>query len=280
MALVVLVAGKKLAPLGAALGLAGGVFLGDRIPALLTLEPRDSVAAYLWQALVLSPGDPPWNHLRWAALAALLAGLLARLPWVPPAVGWTLRAAVVVTAGSWILPADVRAATWWLPPVFTAVVLAEWALLEYLASRPPDGDVPLALALSALAGATVLIFAATGRLNGVMVVLAAALGGIAVVAWWRRADSGGAVGAAVMLLAGVLLMGNETKAEPTEDSPGVAWPAFALAAGAPLILAVALLPPFRSWQGWRLRFLRFGLLLAPLTVAIALALQAGPLEFE
>jgi hypothetical protein len=51
-------------------------------------------------------------------------------------------------------------------------------------------------------------------------------------------------------------------------------------AGAPLALAVSRVPPLRSWEGTRLRLLRWALLLAPLAVTVGLAAQTGPLEFE
>jgi hypothetical protein len=275
LAVVQLLAGPRGAAVGAALGFAGGGVLGN----------------VLCGSFTLLTGESAWNRLPWAALAALLVGLVVRLPWAPaggqprtpsdssgPAVwrvvGWLVRAATAAAAAWWVLPEAVRTEAMWLPAALAAVILAEWALLEHLAARTPGGGVPLALALSAVVGAAVLIHAGTARLTDSMTVLAAVLVGVAAVAAWRRLDAGGAVPGAAVLLPGVLLMGQQ------ETFSEVQWLAFALAAAAPLVLAVTLLPPFRSWQGTRLRLLRFALLLAPLAVAAGLTLQAGPLEFE
>src|SRR5438067_2041931 len=147
LALVERLGSPKLAPVGAALGLAGGAALGNWLCGTLTLEEASNSS---------------WNRLPWAALAALLVGLVARL--FSPAVGWPLRGAVAVVAASWVLPGDLRKEVWWLPPALAAVMLVEWALLEHLASRPPGADVPLALALTAFAAAAVLIYAPSKRL--------------------------------------------------------------------------------------------------------------------
>src|SRR5262249_32885835 len=74
--------GAKLAPAAAALGLAGGVALGS----------------WLREALTLAPGASAWNHLPWAALAALAIGLVVRLPRLPALAGWFLRAAAAAAS--------------------------------------------------------------------------------------------------------------------------------------------------------------------------------------
>jgi hypothetical protein len=250
--------GAKFAPAGAALGLAGGVLLGGWLRDTLTLEA----------------GTSAWNRLPWAALAALAVGLAARWPRLPRLAGWPLRALAAVAAAWWVVPPEVRSEVTWLPAALAAVMLAEWALLEPLAARPPGGSVPLALALTAFVAATVLICANTARLTDAATVLAAALGGVAVVSWWRRSDAGSAVPGVVVLLPGLLLMGQQTTYSE------VPWQAFATAAGAPLVLAVTLLPPLHSWQGTRLHLLRWALLLVPLAIAGGLAVQSGELEFE
>jgi hypothetical protein len=249
MAAVTFLAGVKLAPLGAALGVAGGFFAGT----------------WLRGALPLAPGDSAWNGLPWAALAALAGGLVVRLPRLPPPAGWLLRAATAAGAAWWSVPAELWKETPWLPAAFAVTILIEWVLLEFLATRPPGAEVPWALALTALVAAAVLVHAGSARLMDIATVLAAALFGIGAAAWWQRADGGGAVPGAVIILPGVLLMGQQ------ETFGDVPWPAFAAAAAAPLVLALPLLPQ---------PLLRLALILVPLAVAVVLAAQAGPLEFE
>ncbi len=240
-------------------------------------EPRLATAEVLQTSLELTRRGMPWNRLPLGALVAMLVGLVARLPWVPSQLGWCLRGAVVALVVAWVLPATVaaegtpaelRAPLWWLP-AFTAVILAGWALLESLAARPPSGSIPLAMMLTALTATGVVLYADLPRAPEAATVLAGALGGLTLVAWWRRVDGGGAVPGVAVLLPGLLFMVHR------ETYSNVPWVAFALAAGAPLILALTLLPPFRAWQGMRLHLLRFALLLAPLAVAGALAVAHG-----
>ena len=107
------------------------------------------------------------------------------------------------------------------------------------------------------------------------IVVAAALSGIALVAWAGRADAGGAVPAAAVMLPGLLLMGQQ---ETFSDVP---WYAFALLALAPLLLAEVL--PLSDWQTSRPQRIRFLLmmlvLLIPLVAALLLAHLASPLDF-
>jgi hypothetical protein len=298
MAIVALAGGRKLAPLGAALGLAGGVVVGrgvqDLERFLANPQPEGGEPFHFLHGLRLMPGDSPWNHLPWAALAALLVGLLARLPRLPAGVAWSLRWAAAVVLVSWVLPARLPAETWWVTPALTLVIVAQWALLEHLAATPPGGSVPLALALTAFGAGGVLIYASMAQLMDTAVALGAALAGIAAVSWLGRVDGGGAVPGAAVLLPGLLLMGQQEMS----SEPPVPWLSFALAAGAPFLLALTLLPPLRAWQaarhgkageapgrlswaGIRLGLVRVALLVLPLGGAVALAhIVAGPLVTE
>ncbi len=225
----------------------------------------------LGERMPLVSGASSWNRLPWAALAVQVVGLIARLPWLSPALAWLLRGVVVVDVVWWVLPPELSSQVWWGPRALAAVVLAEWALLEYLARRSPGGGIPLTLALSAFAAGAVLLYAGSGKSAEVATVLAAALGGITVVSWLCRTDSSGAVPGAVVLLPGMLVMGWWMMGEYTQ----VPWPAFLVPALAPLTLLVTLLPPFRSWEGRRLEVLRLVLVLAPLAFAVSLAVQTA-----
>lgn len=247
--------GTKQMPLGAALGLAAGTGVG------------------LWWrgALTLGP-DSSWNRLPWLALAALGIGLAARYARLPVLIRW-LVPLLTATAVAWlVIPLATRDATLWLVPALAGSILALWVLLEHLAARPPDGSVHLVLAMAFFVAGGVLIHAGTARLTDAAVVVSATLAAIALVAWVRRSDAGGAIPGAAVLLPGLALMGQQ---ETYSDVP---WPAFALAALAPLALACTL--PLGTWHGLRLTILRLALILVPLATALALAMSTGPLQYE
>jgi hypothetical protein len=258
MAAGVLLGGAKQAANAAALGLCAGA----------------STGLWLSDALELVPGNPIWNRLPWAALAALWLGRITRLPELQPAACWLLRAATAIVI-AWVgIPLDMRAEADWLAPTVAAVIFTHWAILERLAAEPPDGSVLFCLALVFVTAAAVLIHAGSARLTDVAIVLASALTGLAVVAWWRRVDAGGAIPAVAVVLPILLLMGQR------ETFSEIPWYAFALPALAPLLLAEAL--PLSSWHGRRPQLARLLvmvlLLLPPLGAAFYLALAAGPLD--
>lgn len=248
--------GKESVSAAAALAAAAGIGLGF----------------WLCDTVELVSGASTWNQLPWAALAALGIGVSVRLPGVPAAVAWLTRAACAGLIAWLVIPQETRAEAWWFVPGFALVVFAEWALLEHLAARPPDGSVAAALSLSALTAAAVLVHAGSTRLMEANIVPAAALAGLAVAAWRRRLDVGAAAPGAVVLVVGILLFGQQSTFSE------VSWWAFLLAATAPLTLAVTLF--FRNLQGPRLLLLRLAVLLPPLLAALYLAREAGPLEFE
>jgi hypothetical protein len=107
----------------------------------------------------------------------------------------------------------------------------------------------------------------------VATILGASLFGIAVAAR-QQADAGTAAPAVAVLLPGLLLTGQNTTFSE------VPLTSFLLVALAPLALLPTLLPPFRRWEGIGLRILQLTLILAPLVVAVVLAMQAESLEFE
>lgn len=249
-------AGEKHGPFGAALGLAAGTALGFWL--------RDSLT---WM-----PGDSSWNRLPWLALAGLWLARSARLADLTLIEGWLLRAALTAGCAWLVIPSATRAEFAWLMPAFALVVLAAWFVLELPAAQPPGGGVPFALSLSFFAASVLLIHAGSARLTDVATVLSAALAGVAAVAWWRGTDASSVAPAVALLLPGVLLTGQQ------ETFSEVPWTAFALAAGAPLMLA----PTFflRDWKPIGIRLVQLGLALIPLGIAIFLAAQTGPLQFE
>lgn len=246
-ALVEWLGGKEWAPLGSALGLTIGMTL----------------SLWLRGALALTSSDSAWNHLPLAAAALLAIGLASRSQRVPRIVAWLVRTGCVASAAWWVIPAAEQADAWWLAPGFAAITLAEWVLLEHLASKPPNGTPPFCLALTAFFAVPVLIQAASGSGADAATVLAAALGGVAAVAWLRSADADAVVPGAAMFLNGILLAGQRG------TFTDVPWAAFLLVAVAPLSLILTLTA--RRFTGVTLLLLRIVVLLPLLVAALGLA---------
>src|SRR5262245_6645503 len=191
-----------------ALSLIAGKQRGAAVGAALALAAGFAAGNYLRGVVPWVPERSAWHWLPAAALAALAAGLIARIPRVPVPVRFLLRAAACALAACLLAPADLRAEKSWLQPAFLLVVLVEWEVLEGSAGRSPGGGVPLGLALVFVGGAAVLIHAHSARLADVAFLVAAAFTGIAAVAWWARADGAGAMPGAAVLLPGLLLAGH------------------------------------------------------------------------
>jgi len=251
--------GGRLAPLGAALAMAGGLAAGN----------------YFCGAVV--PWRPEGSAREWvlaAAGIALVAGLIARIPQVPALVGWLLRAGGAAAA-AWLLVSDGARATYpWIPYAFGAAMLALWGVLEQLAADSPGPAAPLAGAMAAATAAAVLEQASFGSMTDVATFAFGTLLGIALAAWLRPADVGGAMPAVAVLLPAVLLAG---RFDTGSEVPDVCF----LCAGlAPLALVLLLIPPFKRWPPFRRAVLGSILLLAPLGVAFVRAMQAPVPEWR
>jgi hypothetical protein len=276
MALVERFGGAKQAPAGAAFGFTTGAVLGLWLRNASfngwPMAPDQSLASALatWLGMALTPMsvDSAWNRLPWAALGILCVGRVARLPGLPTIDGWLLRAAASVTAAWLVVPAMAQEEFAWLMPAFGLVICAEWMVLDALAANPPGGTVIFIIALTFFVASMVLIQIGWATKADAAIVFSSALTGIAIVAAWRNVDGGGAVPIAALLLPSLMLMGQQG----TESE--VPWDAFALTAGAPLMLALTL--PLRKWQSVWLRVLQVALVLLPLGAA---AYLTGPIEF-
>jgi hypothetical protein len=180
-------------------------------------------------------------------------------------------------ATAWmVIPPATRVEFDWLMPAFALIVFALWVVLGQLAANPPDGSVPFLLAVAFLAAGIVVIHAGSARIMNAAIVISSAFAGVAAVAWWRRADASGAIPAAAVMLPGLLLIAQQ------ETFSEIPWYAFVIPAAAPLLLAEAW--PMSQWQGFRLKLVRFLLMLltvlVPLAAAVYLASEAaGPLEY-
>jgi hypothetical protein len=241
---------------GCALAVAGGIVLGCS---------RDNQLQWI-------PEAAGWTWLLWATLAALATDVVARMPRVPPGVGWALRGMVSAQAGWLLTPVGLRDAYFWSPIALGALVLAEWALLEQLGRADRRGLVPLMLGVAANVGALVLIYAAEARFGFVAMILLAALGGMGVAALALGRETNGAAAATAVLLPGLMVSGQQ---DTFSDVPAAC---FALVALSPLALAPSLLPAWRRYQKKGLGALQLVLVLLPLIGALVLAAQTGSLN--
>jgi hypothetical protein len=242
--------------LGSALGLAAGGALGNWLCGALPVTGMPTVA---------------WHWLPWVTLAALTTGVVAAGPTVPVGVGWSLRGMVAGHA-SWLLtPAELRTEHFWVPLLVGAVVLAEWAVLEQLKW---GGFAALAMSLTAVTGAVVLIHAGSRRFFDLAMILGGALAGIAVAALPMRVHTRGVAPAVAVIVPALLLSGwYETYSE-------VPWSSFTLAALSPLSLAPSLWPAWQRHQKKGLWAVQSLLFLACLAGAIALAAMHESLDYE
>jgi hypothetical protein len=271
-AVILLAGGSRWAAPGAALALAAGTIIGN------WYQQEEPALPWLPKGLPGNPEVARWHWLLWLGLAALVLGVLLRLPQVPALVRWLVMAAAAGFA-TWLLvppdllPEDLREKAAWLVAACAAVVFVEWALLEHLGERSPGGGIPLGLALTFFAAAAVLIYADTARFMDVALILGASLFGIAVAAR-QQADAGAVAPGVAVLLPGLLLNGKYTTFSE------VPLTSFLLVALAPLALLPTLLPPFHRWEGIRRILLQLTFILIPLIVAVVLAMQTGPLVYE
>lgn len=155
---------------GAPLGIGAGYLIGH-------------VAINKWPSL---PPAQPTDYLFLIALAGILVGLADSFR-APPAVRWTLRLALCAGVSWFTLSRGFRAeqppsvvAAW---TVGQAVALAAvWSLLERLAARRSGPSIPLALSLLIAVAGAVFFKGGSAKLAQLAGVLAAALGGAALIA--------------------------------------------------------------------------------------------------
>lgn len=243
------------------------------------------------------PDKLGWQCLLWVATLAMLIGLAARRT-IESRLGLALVAVLTAGHAAWILvPTGMQTDPPWASsaralathlnsevferltnivavPVFALVVFIEWEVLQRLAKIRPGGAVPLATALAFLGAATVLIHAHSARMTDIATVCAMALVGLAIVAWPMRTDVGAVMPAAAVMLPGLLLGGYY------ETYSQVPWLSFALVGIAPLFLLLYLASPLVRLAAPLGTIVLMIILLAPMAVAVGLAMHAEPLQFE
>lgn len=155
---------------GAPLGIGAGYLIGH-------------VAINKWPSL---PPAQPTDYLFLIALAGILVGLAESFR-APPAVRWTLRLALCGGVSWFMLSRGFRAeqpatvlAAWAVGQA--AALAAVWSLLERLAARRSGPSLPLALSLLIAVAGAVLLKGGSAKLAQLAGVLAAALGGTALIA--------------------------------------------------------------------------------------------------
>jgi hypothetical protein len=287
MAIVERLGGAKQAAAGAALALCAGTVFGLWVRLAAPSLQQDSLEATLaafgaeqtWQdalaALVnaLDFGRSTWNRLPWAILAALVVGRIAYLADVHSSDGWLVRGGAAIAIAWCLLPEKERDEFVWLAPAFAAVIAALWMILDRLAAQPGSSSVAVCVILAMLVAAQLMgLHAHSASLMDVLVALAFAFTGIALVAYRRGVEFGGAIPAVAVALPALLLMGQRT------TSSKLPWIAFALPACAPLLVAVTL--PFTHWPKLCLHLVRLVLVLALLAVAVVLACVYEPIDLS
>jgi hypothetical protein len=186
---------------------------------------------------------------------------------VPVIVGWLLRIGAAALAAWLLVPAEMRAAIWWLDYAFAAAVLVMGVVWEHLARRFPGGAAPLGMAIALFAAAFILIHAHTAKFTDVATFAFAGLFGIAIAAQLRPADVGSAIPGAAVLLAGLLLSGMH---ETYSNVPQIS---FILTGLAPLALLPLAIPALGRLRPHRQLLLALLLLIIPLGIAIFRAMQ-------
>lgn len=261
------------------------LLLGALLPVLLALAPllalrlrpgAGDAAARAAGALALGAGFlagytalggaslRPAEPQDWLPTLALLAGTVGPLEGLhrlPPALGWGLRLGVAALAAMLLLPNWLAAepAGWRWRLGIGAAVFGLWTALDALAvRRPGNGFAPL-LALTAVAGAAVLMCASTAKFAQAAGVLAATLAGTALAVRGEPSPLRGLVPGVAVLLPGLMAEG------AMNTFSDVPFASFALVAAAPLMLCAG------GGRGWRAAT---AAVLLPLAVAVGLAVAA------
>lgn len=233
------------------------------------------------------PDGPTWQYLPRAALVLVAVGLLSRwvgliagryLPerrrWGANLLVWAPRLAGVAVVSGWLVPLPWAADMPWLWPALAAAMLLTWAALDGVARSGAGAEVSAYQCAAFLAAGAVLIHAHSARFMDAANILGFALLGVAVAAGAAKTDASGAAPATAAFLPGLMLNGRYQ----TESAvpPACFW----LVGLAPLALLPFLVPRVARQNRWLLAGGRAALVLAPLVVAVVLAMRHETLVFE
>src|SRR5207249_2402998 len=139
--------GERLAPVGAALAMAAGVFAGNYVYSQGSIEWQPDKNRHLtlhdlgtilrWSLEKKEPPedeqDPPsrWvprHWLPWLAVLAMLVELVVGLPHFPSNAGWIARTLVAALAGRLLTPLGLREEAPEVPWLIAAAIALEWAV--------------------------------------------------------------------------------------------------------------------------------------------------------
>jgi hypothetical protein len=210
--------------------------------------------------LTASAGVPGWG--RWRLRLGL--GLLAAILLVPAGLHqtWPLEYA------KWPYPFKAWA---WPLAAFTLAVALGWAGSTKMAQQWPGGWVGLGLAAALFGASIVILHGHTAKFSEAIAVPAAALVGIAIVAFVAKVEVTGALpGICVMLPACLLIAATEAESE-------VPSYAFALAGLPPITIGLMSLPPLAKMSGLGKHLMFWVLCLGPTIAALVLAMRAETL---
>jgi len=210
--------------------------------------------------LTASPGVPGWG--RWRLRLGL--GLLAAVLLVPAGLHqtWPLEYA------KWPYPFKAWA---WPLAAFTLAVALGWAGSMKVAQQWPGGWVCLGLAAALFGASIVILHGHTAKFAEAITVPAAALVGIAIVAFVAKVEVTGALPGICVMLPSCLLIG------ATEADSEVPSYAFALAGLPPITVGLMALPPLAKMSGLGKHLMFWVLCLGPTIAALVLAMRVETL---
>jgi hypothetical protein len=244
-----------------------------------------------WPALERDPDRPlfPRYHGRHLLLMffllAQIDGVLTASDGVPAWGRWRLRLGLGLLAAVLLVPAGLHQAwpleyaKWpypfkaWAWPLagFTLAVALGWAGSTKVARQWPGGWVALGLAAALFGASIVILHGHTAKFAEAITVPAAALVGIALVAFVAKVEVTGALPGICVMLPACLLIG------ATEADSEVPTYAFALAGLPPIAIGLLALPPMARMSGVGKHLTFWLLCLGPTIAALALAMRAETL---
>jgi hypothetical protein len=275
----ILAVSRRLAMLGAALAIIVG-FAWANFPFGPFEEEVDK--RFMWEnahrLISWKPNERyAWHYLPRASLTLLIVGLASRALAYPlrrgrmhPVPVWLPRMVAAFIVSAWVVPAPWADEHPWIRPALAAVMFLSWVALEGTAR----GETAFGIAAMFFTAGGIAIYAHSHLFMNLALVMAFAFAGIAVVANAAKVDVSGAIPAATGFLPAFML---NVRYQSESQVP---LAAFWLVGLAPLPLLLLLLPRVARQPRWIVLPLKAMLVLLPLVIAMALALEYEQLPPE